>query len=394
MSYATYATLATVMKQEPRIKNTAFVRDHFDELVLNAIDFLDRSVLELLNGDIKYSSLHFCQALELFVKARLFVEHWSLIIADPSKADRAKFEKGDFISVSLPQAIERLALIAGDDISSIQRTFEPIRKRRNRLIHFHAPEVPKKPEKGHVARRDDLDLLTNIPREIGDLVAEQCLAWFELHTLLSTRWKSHFPSYRDKVDYLNRRMLEVRPYLKTRFERLGDEIVKLKKAGKVTECVACGFLSNQDSEVFWGMVQSRCIVCQRIDRCFHFQCPEADCEGEILVTESNGGTCDECGLEMSPLDIAKEFQKPYYPQDGGEPSWAYCHVCEASNSGRGTVEWVEQAGKFVCFNCLEDFDSISSCERCGERITGPSKDTYITGCAQCDSWSAFEKDDG
>ena len=45
-------------------------------------------------------------AIELVLKARLAEEHWSLIVArDP---DCAKFEQGDFVSVTFEEACSRL----------------------------------------------------------------------------------------------------------------------------------------------------------------------------------------------------------------------------------------------------------------------------------------------
>ena len=66
------------------VKNTAAKRtdEFFDSLVQNAIDFARRSVSEIRRSP-KYSMIHFCAALELFLKARLLREHWSLVVTRP-----------------------------------------------------------------------------------------------------------------------------------------------------------------------------------------------------------------------------------------------------------------------------------------------------------------------
>jgi len=46
----------------------------FDSLVCNALDFLQRSAVGLQESP-KYSVIDFCTAIELFLKARLLVEH-------------------------------------------------------------------------------------------------------------------------------------------------------------------------------------------------------------------------------------------------------------------------------------------------------------------------------
>ncbi|MGV6815282.1 MAG: hypothetical protein ACWA5W_09800, partial [Phycisphaerales bacterium] len=129
-------------------------------------------------------------------------------------------EKGDFHSVSLDQAADRLKSIAKDDISVANRTFEPIRKRRNRVIHFHAadlPDQPSSPRKESLQRHGDL--FKNAPDDVVEVVREQCVAWFELHCLLTKRWHRYFGNYRRKIEWLDRRMRELMPYLQARFER-------------------------------------------------------------------------------------------------------------------------------------------------------------------------------
>ena len=63
----------------------------FDSLVRNAIDFLKKSVDELEKSP-KYSVIHFYTAIELFLKARLLAELWTLIITDVNKVKRKKAE--------------------------------------------------------------------------------------------------------------------------------------------------------------------------------------------------------------------------------------------------------------------------------------------------------------
>src|SRR5256885_2670252 len=79
----------------------------FDSLVRNALDFLLRSVGELQETP-KYSVIDFCAAIELFLKARLLVEHWALIYKDPKYANLISFSKADFESISMRDVISRL----------------------------------------------------------------------------------------------------------------------------------------------------------------------------------------------------------------------------------------------------------------------------------------------
>src|SRR4051794_28273927 len=81
----------------------------FQALVENAVDFLERSVHDLQAGASKYSVIHFYSGLELMLKARLLYEHWSLCASDVDKADKARFAVGDFESIGLKEARDRLA---------------------------------------------------------------------------------------------------------------------------------------------------------------------------------------------------------------------------------------------------------------------------------------------
>jgi hypothetical protein len=88
----------------------------FKSLVENGFDFLKKSVADIKKSP-KYSVINFCSAVEIFLKARLIREHWSLILAKPEFADVIKFKGGDFVSVSMEEAIRRLNNICSEKLS-------------------------------------------------------------------------------------------------------------------------------------------------------------------------------------------------------------------------------------------------------------------------------------
>ena len=69
-------------------------------LAENALDFLNKAVDELKDGP-KYSVIHFYAAVELFLKARLMQEHWTLIVSKRQEPDWDRFISGRFSSVSM-----------------------------------------------------------------------------------------------------------------------------------------------------------------------------------------------------------------------------------------------------------------------------------------------------
>jgi hypothetical protein len=379
------------------------IDQHFEDLVQNAVDFLERSVRDLLDSNLKFSVVHFYQALELFVKARLLREHWSLIISEPSKASYSSFEKGDFHTVSLQDAIGRLTRIAGEDLRSAKDAFEPVRVRRNQVVHFHAPDMPKVPHAGprSVAARNSRmrvaagrsPLFESIPPQVGKIVAEQCRAWYELNYLLVHRWKNHFEPFRSKCQHLDHLMLQVRPYLQTRFDKLQPKISQLRARGSVGICAACGFEASRTNSVFQGLSQTSCLVCLRTERSYRFSCTDEDCEGEVVVSEDGTAECDLCDISMTLQDVADNVGEPSHPSDGEDWTQGYCSDCESHEIYGGTVVQIADSDHYLCLACLQDHDRFSQCEFCGELITADPEGTYIGGCLMCDGKLGWDGDD-
>lgn len=148
-----------------------------DSLVRNALDFLRRSVDELKDNP-KY--IDFCTAIELFLKARLLLEHWALIYEDPKKANLNGFLRGDFTSVGMEAAIKRLREVVNLRISKdAERAFNGIRQHRNKLVHFFHPTYTSE----------------LVGTSVEDVAAEQCKGWFHLYPLLKDWWREGFPGF-------------------------------------------------------------------------------------------------------------------------------------------------------------------------------------------------------
>jgi len=82
-------------------------------LVENALDFFHEAVKSADESDprkLKYAVLHSASAVELILKARLVLEHWTLVFRDPGKAEVENFEAGKFQSADLQEVQERIDL--------------------------------------------------------------------------------------------------------------------------------------------------------------------------------------------------------------------------------------------------------------------------------------------
>lgn len=68
------------------------------------------------------------------------LEHWTLVISNPTRAKPQTFEQGDFHSVPMEEAIERLENVAGERFTiQEKKIFGIIREQRNKMVHFFDP---------------------------------------------------------------------------------------------------------------------------------------------------------------------------------------------------------------------------------------------------------------
>ncbi|KMP11759.1 hypothetical protein UR09_02475 [Candidatus Nitromaritima sp. SCGC AAA799-A02] len=121
-----------------------------ENIIQNAFDFFEEA-LELFDEEeprkFKFVVLHTAICVELILKARLQKEHWSLISTKPDKAKRDAFDKGDFQSVNINEALDRLKKISSIDLSQHQ----PIIKKKSlpKETIFYTFRSPMNPKKSH-----------------------------------------------------------------------------------------------------------------------------------------------------------------------------------------------------------------------------------------------------
>jgi hypothetical protein len=221
----------------------------FEAVADNAVDFLAQSLRELEKAP-KYSVIHFCAAVELFLKARLMLEHWALIDEDPKSANRAQFLSGVSKSVAMEGTIERLQNIATIRIAAeAQRSFAEVRKHRNKMVHFFHPEYAEASEK-----------------TIETIVIEQTKAWFYLHRLLTRDWRSHFANYQDRISELHQIVSNNRNYLKAKYEALLPGIQKGHEKGtEFFSCDFCKFPAVTRKEQLPNLLTAECLYA-KVDR--------------------------------------------------------------------------------------------------------------------------------
>jgi len=351
--------------------------ERFDDVVRNAFDFLGRSIDELEKHP-KYSVIHFYSAIELFVKARLLKEHWTLIVAKPDQADKAKFQRGDFQSVGLKEANERLTKVAADGLLDEElKCFNGLRQERNQMVHF-----------AHAAQGDD----AAAAKEMDRIVSDHAKGWLYLRRLLAGRWNDHFVAHADTIKALDQRMREQTQSLERKFLLLTDDIASAKAAGShFMGCPSCGFESFEVGEAVWVGV-GRCMTCSFASPVLTLDCVSEDCAKPILLV---GGYewCPECGHKYTPgqvesvLDDNDKLKQTDY-HDPDDLSHAGCGSC----SGYETVVPLD-TDEWFCTDCFDVEEHVGQCEWCTGYSTHIPEHSYLDGCGQCEGRIGHEKDD-
>ena len=331
----------------------------FDSLVLNAFDFLERAVRELEKSP-KYSVIHFFNSIELFLKARLLREHWSLVVSKTEKANLEALRKGDFQSVAFDDCLNRLRNVANEPIASHEeQAFRELRDHRNKLVHFFHPK--------YMAGTDAMLL--------AEAVSEQCKAWFYLHRLITTRWHPHFATYARKIARLNKLVCRNRQFLRSKFGALEPEIREAKKCGgNIEKCAACGFDAARTTEISESLFERKCLICNCASHFLEIKCPT--CGGMITIVPDEGGECAQCEFGVDLDYLLSELSPDEDPKEARLV--AYCSSCEYHDPTA-----IPFGDEYLCLQCLELHTSAGQCGWCGDLITGDTSGTSVWGCFRC-----------
>ncbi len=343
----------------------------FGDLVENAFDFLDKAGREF-ESEPKYSVIHFYAALELFVKARLLHEHWTLIVTKPENADVVKFQKGEFHSVSLTDAQKRLTSIIQQGLTVDEfACFFELGGHRNRMVHFF--------HKDPHAKKSDIEAI----------VSQQCRAWFYLHRVLTQKWKAVFSSYQGKIATYDEAMRKQRQYLEAKFAQLNNDIAVARNAGAIFhKCPSCGHCALQENESdISPVLEFKCWVCEFAANGVKIECPECDAE-QTLIGEG-WHICSECGKQIEPDDV-KSFLTSGVVLDKDDLMEGYEANCGTCDGYHCVIQLEDQ---WFCTNCFDICHHVEECGWCNELNTGDMEFSHSSGCNHCDGKMGWEKED-
>lgn len=327
----------------------------FAALVTNGFDFFVRSARELAK-DQKFSIAHFATGLELLLKAALFHEHWTLIATDPHNCAWTGVKDGTVRTIQASDLCAAITSTTGTPLNHERPAFESVFKHRNRVLHW-APD--------------------------GDLaatVAEQCLAWHHLRTLLTGPWKEPFAPYQKRIDEVEKLLRAHRQYLQVRFDQHRKKLDGMEKAARLLTCPTCGFRAAVADDRAERVVAFECLVCGYTASAARVACNALYALDDLPVEDCKCGETHDREQLLDALDPTPGMspkEMSMYEADRG-----YCGECFDVES---TV--APNGDSYVCVACGAEFESgdSNSCEWCNQRWFGwDSENSYYTGCEHCD----------
>lgn len=347
--------------------------DMLERLVENAFDFLNKAVDELEEYP-KFSVIHFHAAVELFLKARLMEEHWSLVISQRQEPDWNKFISGNFQSVSLDGAAERLDKVVKSGLTKAElKSFREVTRHRNKVVHFF-----------HEVHSDEENR-----EKVRDIVRQQLTAWYFLHHILTGRWNEVFCKWESSLSKIDTKLRSLHEFLQVIYDQIESDIDKRKLSGEIFNCCpSCGFNSQHHELKKEVIYEAICLVCGLSQKTLKLDC--SSCDKEITFVDEGFGYCDSCDKKYEPEDVASELVSEgasHLAAKDGDDSWdlGNCSDCD----GYHTVVRRDD-NTYICTSCFLDFDSLQRCEWCNDPNTGNMESSSWAGCNHCDGRGEWE----
>ncbi|WP_343652301.1 hypothetical protein [Stenotrophomonas sp.] len=344
-------------------------------VVENALDFLTKSINDL-NSSPKHSVIGFYTGVELFLKARLLAEHWTLVVSKAQDADASAFLRGDFSSVTLKEAATKLEKVLGSGLSASElQTFINVGNHRNKMIHFFH-------EEGGELEREQVRTR---------ILMLQMTAWHQLNILLTRQWGDVFAPWQREISSIQRKLRGHRKYLKAAYKHARPAITEAKATGCIIEtCPACKYKAEIHLDLKDYPYETTCPVCELAQHALRIDCP--NCETEILFRQDGHAACSGCEMTIEPTDLAELLDdagaRHLAALEGEFSELGNCTGCD----GHHLIATTE-GGQHICAGCLTAFEELSFCEFCGDSNSGDMTESYLKGCNHCEGRSGLYRDD-
>ena len=356
-------------------KTAEITKIEFKNLADNAFDFLEKAINQI-KQEPKYSVINYYSALELFFKARLLKEHWTLILTNPATADFNQFRVGDFHSVSLETCAGRIVKVCGERQfdEHMMKCFEKIRDHRNQLVHFH--------NKGYSDRDRKI---------IESVMTEQLRGWFYIYEILTKKWHEYFIDYTEVIERIYQSLHDHREFLRKKFANLKQRIDGEQNSGRAyLECPSCDFESLRRGDGTGPLVKYNCLVCDYNEPLYSCECPE--CQQQFDFVDISAIQCSSCNRSISTDEFCKmlKHEDSEHLIEEFSCSEMLCDDCMTND----VIQTID--GNYLCLNCNSFHDSSSQCSFCNQPYLGRIDDEHSRwhGCHMCDGEEGYHQDKG
>ncbi len=283
-------------------------------LLENALDFT-LSAAEAATVDEpqkwKYAILHLVAGVELLLKARLQIEHWSLLFSQADKASKQNLASGDFTSVNFDVARKRLKNIADVSISRRDEKYlKDLRKYRNNIQHYKV----------------ELEIDTT-KALIGKGISFVIKFY---HNELEQRVTVDNQSVLERIHI---RLREFEEFVSERMETIACELAEWT----TVNCYVC----QQDTLII-GTLEPRCLFCRTVvsseDIAYEISeggvesCPECLTETMAFILHNNdegGWLCVSCGDQSADYERCLRCEEMTHKGSG------FCYSCTEYIKGQG-----------------------------------------------------------
>ncbi len=309
------------------------MKKQLDSLIENALKHMQKAMTEF-ETDQQFAVINFCTSIELILKARLFSEHWTLILDNVDSVSKENLMIGEFKSVSLKDANSRLINILKDGFNKDDfEIFEDIKNERNKMVHFYSAE----------SKERTASLL--------------CKGWLIIDKKITGNWKDSFLESLEGFNTINSKIHTIRKFLSEKHNKLKMKIDGEIKGGAIyIFCPSCEYLSMKKHCILGELHAVFCMVCNIQSKCLVFACPQCKCK--VYAEVEFNGQCPKCGITVNASLLLNHF-------DDGTKQIAYCGEC--SKFERKTI--IPFHEKFLCLNCFDIVNDIRYCHFCDKYWT-------------------------